>query len=104
MRKALFFALAAAPLLFCADARPKVRAITAFIRIDAKNYEAQVADAVKFLKAAQTEYQASGYEVQTLRIVPQPLADYVKGMSHADAVAFVRKYGELAVKLGARPN
>src|SRR5262245_40214730 len=104
MLKAILFALAAAPVLFSADARPKVRAITAFIRIDAKNYESQVGDAVKFLKSAQAEYQASGYVVQTLRVVPQPLADYVKGMSHADAVAFVRKYGELAVKLGARPN
>ncbi len=104
MRKALALAMAAASLILAADTRPKVRAITAFIRIDAKNYETQVADAAKFLNAARTEYRASGFEVQTIRIVTQPLAEYIHGMTHEDAVALVRKYGELAAKLGARPN
>ena len=103
MRK-LFFLIAAANLLFAADPRPKVRAITAFVRIDPKTYEAEVEGAAKFLKTARDEYQASGYEVETLRIVPQPLAESIKGLKHDEAVAFVRKYGELAVKLGMRPN
>src|SRR5690349_477805 len=76
MRKALVLALAAASLAFAADVRPKVRAITAFIRIDAKNYEAQVTGAVTFLNAARAEYQASGFEVETIRVVTQPLAEY----------------------------
>ncbi|MBS1857941.1 MAG: DUF711 family protein [Acidobacteria bacterium] len=104
MRKALVLALAAASLAAAADTRPKVRAITAFIRIDANNYRAQVAEAAKFLNAARAEYQASGFEVQTIRIVSQPLADYIRGMKHEDAVSLVRSYGELAAKLGARPN
>ena len=87
MRKALALGMAAASLILAADTRPKVRAITAFIRIDAKNYETQVAAAAKFLNAARTEYQASGFEVQTIRIVTQPLAEYIHGMTHDDAVA-----------------
>ena len=81
-----------------------MRAITAFLRIDAKNYEAQLGEAVKFLNAAREDYRASGFEVSTIRVVTQPLAEYIKGMTHADAVALLRKYGETAAKLGATPN
>lgn len=104
MHKALVLALAAASLAVAADPKPKVRAITAFIHMDASHYEAQVAEAAKFLTAAKAEYEAAGFEVQTLRLVPQPLSEYVRGMKHDDAVALVRKYGELAGKLGMRPN
>ena len=104
MRKALVLALAAASFAVAADPKPKIRAVTAFIHMDASHYEAQVAEAAKFLNAARTEYQAAGFEVQTLRVVPQPLGEYVRGMKHDDAVALVKKYGELAGKLGLRPN
>jgi hypothetical protein len=78
MRNVLILALTVASLAF-AEARPKVRAITAFIRIDAAHYETQVAEAVKFLNAAREEYKAAGFEVETIRVVTQPLADYPKG-------------------------
>ena len=103
MRNAIVVALALASLAF-AEARPKVRAITAFINIDAAHYEAQVAEAVKFLNAAREEYKAAGFEVETIRVVTQPLAGYTRGMKHADALALLRKYGELAAKLGFSPN
>ncbi|MGD0777807.1 MAG: DUF711 family protein, partial [Candidatus Solibacter sp.] len=103
MRKAFLFALALASLAF-AEARPKVRAITAFIRIDALHYEAQVGEAVKFLNAAREEYKAAGFGVETIRVVTQPLAEYTKGMTHADALALLRKYGDLGAKLGFSPN
>src|ERR1035438_7547469 len=103
MRNAIVVALALASLAF-AEARPKVRAITAFINIDAAHYEAQVAEAVKFLNAARDEYKAAGFEVETIRVVTQPLAGYTRGMKHADALALLRKYGELAAKLGFSPN
>src|SRR5947208_16986360 len=99
MRKVLLLATLAS-LTFAADSHPKVRAITAFIRIDAAHYETQVGEAVKFLNAAREEYRASGFEVETIRVVTQPLADYIKGMKHDDAVALLRKYGELVAKLG----
>ena len=103
MRKAFVLALTLASLVF-AEARPKVRAITAFIRVDAAHMEAQVAEAVKFLNAAREEYKAAGFEVETIRVVTQPLGDYTKGMKHPDALALLRKYGELAAKLGFSPN
>src|ERR1035437_3762585 len=103
MRKAFLLALTLASLAF-SRARPKVRAITAFIRIDAAHYEAQVAEAVKFLNAAREEYRAAGFEVETIRVVTQPLAEYTKGMKHSDALALLRQYGELAAKLGFSPN
>jgi uncharacterized protein (UPF0210 family) len=103
MRKAFLLVLALASLVF-AEARPKVRAITAFIRIDAAHYNTQVAEAVKFLNAAREEYKATGFEVKTIRVVTQPLAEYTKGMTHADALALLRKYGELAAALGFSAN
>ena len=65
MRKALFLALAVASFPF-AEARPKVRAITAFTRIDAAHYETQIAEAVQFLSAARDEYKAAGFEVERI--------------------------------------
>ena len=92
------------PLLAFAEERPKVRAITAFIRIDAAHYQTQFADAAKFLNAAREQYRAAGFEVETVRVVTQPLADYTKGMSRAAAVAMLKSYGELAAKTGVTPN
>ena len=103
MRKALLIALALSSLA-SAEERPKVRAITAFIRIDAAHYEGQVAEAVKFLNAAREEYKGAGFEVETIRVVTQPLAAYSAGMKHADRVALLRKFGELAGKLGFAAN
>src|SRR6266699_6142127 len=104
MRKVFLLLTAITPLSYAADSRPKVRAITAFIRIDAAHYETQVADAVTFLNTARDQYKSAGFEVETIRIVLQPIAEYIKGMPHADAVTLLRKYGELAAKLGASPN
>jgi uncharacterized protein (UPF0210 family) len=103
MRKALLLALALTSLAF-AEERPKVRAITAFIHIDAAHYEEQVAEAVKFLNAAREEYRGTGFEVETIRVVTQPLAEYTNGMKHADRVALLRRFGELAGKLGFVAN
>jgi uncharacterized protein len=102
MRRALFL-LTLAWLAF-ADERPKVRAITAFIRIDAAHYQTQLAAAAKFLNTARDRYKAAGFEVETVRVVTQPLADYTKGMSRAAAVALLRSYGDLAAKAGVTPN
>ncbi len=103
MRKAFLLALTLASFAF-AEARPKVRAITAFIRIDAAHYDAQIAEAVKFLNAARDEYKSAGFEVESIRVATQPLADYTKGMNRADALALLRKYVELAAKSGFTPN
>jgi uncharacterized protein len=93
-------------LIFCANpfaaaqAKPRVRAITAFVRIDRGHYEAQVQEAVSVLRRARSAYQGAGYEVQTLRITTQPFAEYTRGLSHEQALAFLRGLDGLAQKQG----
>src|SRR5690242_3745507 len=93
-------------LIFCASSfaaaqiKPRVRAITAFVRIDRKHYQAQMQDAVIFLHRARSAYRAAGYEVQTLRITTQPFTEYTRGLSREQALAFFRSLDELAQKQG----
>jgi uncharacterized protein len=103
MRRAvLVLALAAAA--FAAESRPKVRAVTAFINIDAKNYEAQYAETMRFLNSAADAYRAAGFEVEGVRIATQPFPQYIRGMKPDEAVRFLQKLDELSNKLKFRPN
>ena len=61
--------------------KPKVRAITAFVRLDRSSYERQIDEAMAVLNAARSEFAKRGYETQILRIVTQPLAELVNGLS-----------------------
>jgi uncharacterized protein (UPF0210 family) len=79
-------------------AKPKIRAITAFINLDRAQYKEQVADALKLLRRAQTTFESRGYQVQTIRIATQPFPDYIKGMTNEQAVAFFKEYDALAVR------
>jgi hypothetical protein len=80
--------------------KPKIRAVTAFIRLDRANYQPQIQETLKFLRSAKSALEKSGYEVQTIRITTQPFPEYTQGMSTADALAFFRAYDALAVKEG----
>jgi uncharacterized protein (UPF0210 family) len=84
--------------------KPKVRTVTAFIRLERANYEAQIADTMKVLNAAKAEFAKRGYETQTVRIVTQPFAELVKGLNDQDALAFLRALDDLSQKLGFMPN
>lgn len=79
-----------------AESRPRIRAITAFVKIDRTNYKAQLADANEMLQAAKAEFVKAGYEVQTVRITTQPFPQYVKGLSDADALALLDSLDKLA--------
>ncbi len=85
-------------------ARPHVRAITAFVRIDRSTYEAQISEAMRVLRAAKDEFSKRGYETQTVRIVTQPLAELVGGLSDAGALAFLRSLDDLSQKEGFAAN
>jgi len=89
---------------YAADAKdphqPKIRAITAFIRLDRAHYEDQIQDTLKFLRAAKSAFEKSGYEVETIRITTQPFPEYTQGMSAADVLAFFRAYDAHAAKEG----
>jgi len=87
------------PALHAADqAKPKVRAVTGFITIDAKSYPAQFEEAARFLSQVRETIQAAGYEVQGIRITTQPFPDYTRGLSRAEALKVLRGISELAGK------
>jgi uncharacterized protein (UPF0210 family) len=81
-----------------APAKPKIRAITAFINLDRAQYKEQVADALKLLRRAQTTLESRGYQVQTIRIATQPFPEYIKGLTNEQALAFFKEYDALALK------
>ncbi|MGI8962211.1 MAG: DUF711 family protein [Bryobacteraceae bacterium] len=87
-----------------ASSNPKVRAITGFIRLDKATYKKQIADALAVLRKAKAEFESSGYEVETVRLTTQPLAELVTGMSEDEALAFLAKLDELSVKEDFLPN
>ncbi len=73
-----------------AATNPKVRAITAFVRLDQDNYQKQIADALAVLNNAKGKFESAGYEVETIRITTQPLGEMIKGMPEDKALAFLR--------------
>ncbi|MGB9243400.1 MAG: hypothetical protein WCC03_08615 [Candidatus Acidiferrales bacterium] len=56
--------------------KPKIRAVTAFIRLDRSQYESQIQETLKFLRAAKSTLEKSGYEVEGIRITTQPFPEY----------------------------
>jgi uncharacterized protein len=95
----------ALPGLCAGDApKPKVRAITGFITIDAKSYPAQIEETVKFLSQVRESIQSAGYDVAGIRISTQPFPDYTSALSRADALKLLRGIADLAAKLNFAPN
>src|SRR5712692_8228869 len=76
--------------------KPKVRTITAFLRLDANQYRQQIADALTMLRAAQSDYEKAGYLVETIRIATQPFPEYTRGMSKQAVLAFFHDLDNLA--------
>jgi uncharacterized protein len=111
-RKAPFVAVSL--LLFCAawtapasaqgGSKPKVRAITGFVRLDRAQYDKQITEALAVLRAAKHEFESQGYEVESLRIVTQPLGELVKGQSDTEALAFLKSLDDLSAKEKFLPN
>ena len=85
-------------------AKPKVRAITAFVRLDRSSYEKQIDEAMTLLNSAKAEFSQRGYETQTVRIVTQPFAELVKGLSEKDALAYLKALDNRAEKYGFAAN
>src|SRR5215831_3518061 len=79
-----------------AEVRPRIRAVTAFIKIDPGNYAARIEEAQKFLASAKEALNKAGFEGAGGRITTQPFPQYTKGMKTEDAVAFVGKLREAA--------
>ncbi len=83
---------------------PKVRAITAFVRLDRDQYRKQIDEALAVLARAKAEFVSSGYQVETMRITTQPLAELVAGMPEDKALAFLRDLDDLSVKENFLPD
>jgi hypothetical protein len=84
--------------------KPKVRAITGFITIDAKSYPQQIEEAVKFLSQVRESVKSAGYDVAGIRISTQPFPEYTSRLSRADALKLLRGIDHLAAKLEFAPN
>src|SRR6266581_3873290 len=61
--------------------RFKIRTITAGVNLKDTTDLATIESAIAFLQKARKEFEAAGYEIQTLRIATQPLTQYLKGKS-----------------------
>jgi uncharacterized protein (UPF0210 family) len=84
--------------------KPKVRAITGFARLDRANYAPQIAETLAVLRGAKRDFENQGYDVESIRIVTQPLGELVSGQSDAEALAFLKVLDGLSVKENFLPN
>src|ERR1051326_4556844 len=87
-----------------AQEKPKIRTVTAFVRINRENYRQQIAAALTMLRAAKDEFTKAGYEVETIRITTQPFPEIIKGLSAQQALDFFHEYDQLAQKEGFTPE
>jgi uncharacterized protein len=79
---------------------PKVRAITAFVRLDRATGRQSIAGALAVLRNAKGKFEKQGYEVESLRIVTQPLAELVQGQSETEALTYLRSLDASGTKEG----
>jgi uncharacterized protein (UPF0210 family) len=84
--------------------KPRVRAITAFVHLDRDTYTRQIAEALAVLRTTKQEFAKQGYEVQTIRIVTQPLAELVSGLPEPQALSFLKALDDLSAKEDFMPS
>ena len=86
------------------SSNPKVRAITAFVRLDRQTYQQQIADVLVVLRKAKVAFESAGYQVETIRITTQPLAELVGDIPEDQALAFLADLDKLSAKEDFLPN
>jgi len=84
--------------------KPRIRAITGFITIDAKSYASQIQEAVTFLSQVRGAVKAAGYDVAGIRISTQPFPLYTRELNRAGAMAVLHGINDLATTLRFAPN
>jgi uncharacterized protein len=87
-----------------AAARPKIRTVTAFVRLNRQNYRQQVSVALTMLRDAKAAFTNAGYEVETIRITTQPFPEIIKGLTPQQALDFFHDYDKLAQQEGFTPD
>jgi len=78
--------------------KPKIRTITAFVRIEPAQFRQQIGQAVTMLRQAKAAFAKGGYEVQTIRITTQPFTQYIGDRSTTEALALFESLDELSKK------
>jgi uncharacterized protein (UPF0210 family) len=78
------------------ERKPKIRTITAFVRLDSSHYRQQLEEALTMLRQAKTAFEQGGYEVQTIRITTQPFTQYLGSRSAAEALDFFKSLDDLS--------
>ncbi len=88
-------------------AKPRVRAITAFIRItpdERAHLEDKIDEALRVVRRAKALFSAEGYETETVRVVTQPVAELVAGLNDNDAMAVLKRIDTLSMREDFDPN
>ena len=80
--------------------KPKVRALTVFVRVGNQHLPSQLSEALSMLRDAKRAYEQHGYEVETLRMTTQPFSELVKEMPEEQALKFFHEINAAAVRDG----
>jgi uncharacterized protein (UPF0210 family) len=76
--------------------KPRIRAVTVFVRLEPSQYRQQIQEAVTVLRQAKAAFEKGGYEVQTIRITTQPFTQYINDPSMAGALDFFKSLDALS--------
>ena len=71
------------------DARPRVRALTAFVSIDREHAAERLREAAGILREARGRFEKDGWTVETIRITTQPFPEYLRGLTREQALDFL---------------
>lgn len=74
--------------------KPRIRAITAFVRIDVAH--PQFNDALHMLRDAKHAYEQHGYEVETIRITTQPFSQIISEIKAQEALPYFLALNEIS--------
>jgi len=78
--------------------KPRIRTITAFVRIQPSQSRSQIEQTVEMLRQAKAVFEKRGYEVQTIRITTQPFPQYVGVRSTTEALDLFKDLDNLSKK------
>ncbi len=78
--------------------KPKVRALTAFVRIDRDHYAQQIQEGLVVLRQAKAAFEQGGYEVQTVRVTTQPFPQYILGLNQQEVLQLFKGLDDLSAK------
>jgi uncharacterized protein len=78
--------------------KPRIRTITAFVRIEPSQSRSQIEQTADMLRQAKAAFEKRGYEVQTTRITTQPFSQYVGVRSTTEALDLFKDLDNLSKK------